>query len=358
MTLTVQLSHQIGSFALDITFEQPSSGLTALFGPSGAGKTVTINAIAGLTKPDAGKIELNGTTLFSSDTSINLSPHKRRIGYVFQDARLFPHLSIKANLLFGAKRSPRPPEQKVIDHMIELLEIGHLMNRYPANLSGGEKQRVAIGRALLSSPDLLLLDEPMAALDHRRKEEIMRLIETIRDESKSPILMVSHSISEVTRLADTMILLDQGKVAAFGKVEDLMSRLDLFPLTGRHEAGSLLTGKVIAHDENLGMSVVLINKEKLWTPRIDRQIGQETRLHIHAQDVMISLEKPQGISANNILPGTVHDWRKDGKFHVEMQLECDGTVLLARITQRSWERLALQKGMPVFAIVKSVTLLR
>lgn len=356
MSLSVSIQHKLNDFSLDVEFELPDKGLTALFGPSGSGKSVTINTIAGLLEPDAGHISIKDLCVFDHKTKQNLPAHKRRIGYVFQDSRLFPHLTTKANLLFGAKRASKKPTEAQFDHLVNLLDIEHLLSRHPANLSGGEKQRVAIGRAILSDPSLLLLDEPMAALDHNRQIEIMRLIERIRDESEIPILFVSHSISEVTRLADHMILLNKGKIAAEGPVHDIMNRLDLFPLTGRFETGSSFTAKVINHDDQYGMSEVSFGSSRLWLPKISANEDDYVRLRIRARDVMLSLTAPKDISANNILPVKIIDWREDGNLHVDLQLRCSDTILLARITQKSLKRMGLEKGTELFAIVKSVSL--
>ncbi len=265
MSLSVQLSHQMKQFKLDLAFDLPAKGLTALFGPSGAGKSLTINAIAGLITPQEGQVQLNGETLFSSSAKINRPTHKRNIAYMFQDSRLFPHLTIKKNLLFGAKRCQQPPSKQEINHLIDLLDIGHLLDRHPGRLSGGEKQRVALGRALLSNPSLLLLDEPMAALDQGRKHEILPHLERLRDESNIPILYISHSISEVARLADEMLLISEGKLAAKGPVHDVMNRLDLFPLTGRFEAGTAFVATILSHDIDNGMSEVQFDGGTLWT---------------------------------------------------------------------------------------------
>ena len=356
MSLSVQIRHQLDNFDLDIAFDQPQTGLAALFGPSGSGKSLTINMIAGLIRPEAGHITLNGKPLFSSEKQIHVPPHKRRIGYVFQDSRLFPHLTIEKNLLFGAKRAQNRPTQQRIDHLIDLLEIRPLLKRFPARLSGGEKQRVAIGRALLSGPDLLLLDEPTTALDHRRQGEIIRLIEALRDDVQLPILYVSHSISEVTRLADHMILLDHGAIAAQGPVHDIMSRIDLFPLTGRFEAGSSLDASIFEHDEEHGMTMLAVGENRLWLPLMNGKKGDSVRLRIRARDVMLSLNEPEDISANNILPVTILDWRQDDALHMDIQLQMDQVILIARITRKSWQRLDLAKGKALFAIVKSVSL--
>ncbi len=356
MSLSVQLNHQMKQFKLDLAFDLPTKGLTALFGPSGAGKSLTINAIAGLITPQEGQVQLNGETLFSSSAKINRPTHKRNIAYMFQDSRLFPHLTIKKNLLFGAKRCQQPPGKQEIDHLIDLLDIGHLLDRHPGRLSGGEKQRVALGRALLSNPSLLLLDEPMAALDQGRKHEILPHLERLRDESNIPILYISHSISEVARLADEMLLISEGKLAAKGPVHDVMNRLDLFPLTGRFEAGTAFVATILSHDIDNGMSKVQFDGGTLWASQLPGNPGDPVRLRIRARDVLLATEEPQAISANNILPVIITDYREHPNHSVEVQLQCAGIKLLARITKKSWERLELKTGSALYAIVKSISM--
>src|SRR5260221_556145 len=226
--LDLAITHRLGRFALDVAF-QSGSGLTALFGRSGSGKTSVVNIIAGLLRPERGRIVVDDTVLVDTARGVFLAKHKRRIGYVFQDARLFPHLSVRHNLLFGRWFAPRAERQETLASIVSLLGIGHLLERRPNALSGGEKQRVAIGRALLASPRLLLMDEPLASLDAERKDEILPYLERLRDETRIPIIYVSHSLAEVARLATTMVLMSEGRVDAVGTVADIMSRLDLQP---------------------------------------------------------------------------------------------------------------------------------
>ncbi|MCT4654424.1 MAG: molybdenum ABC transporter ATP-binding protein [Cohaesibacter sp.] len=356
MSLSVSINHKAGDFDLDLAFDLEAGGLTALFGPSGAGKSLAINAIAGLITPQEGHIELDGKLLYCSKKGINIPTHRRKIAYMFQDSRLFPHMTISKNLLFGAKRCTSPPTQDEIDTLTKLLDITHLLDRYPAHLSGGEKQRVALGRALLSNPSLILLDEPLAALDQGRKREILPHLERLRDESNIPILYVSHSISEVTRLADHLVLLNQGKVAAQGSVHDVMNRLDLFPLTGRFEAGTAFPATILAQDSENGMTEVQFDGGTLWLTSLAGNIDEAIRLRIRARDVMLATIKPEAISANNILPVNIEDWRMDANQHVDIQLSCGAIKLMARITTKSWKRLKLGKGSKLFAIIKSVSL--
>ncbi len=241
MTLKVAVEHRLGAFTLDAAFTS-DGGLTALFGRSGAGKTSLINVIAGLIRPRSGRVEIDGTVLTDTARRLFVPPHKRRIGYVFQEGRLFPHLTVRQNLLYGRWFAPGPKAAGELDQVVQLLGVADLLARRPATLSGGEKQRVAIGRALLARPLLLGMDEPLASLDEARKAEILPYIERLRDALRIPIVYVSHSISEVARLATTLVVLSEGRVAAVGSPQAVMGRLDLFPLAGRAEAGAVPGG--------------------------------------------------------------------------------------------------------------------
>ncbi len=357
MSLEIDIAHDYGGgFALQAQFSC-APGLTALFGRSGAGKTTLVNAIAGLLQPQRARISINGRILSDTNADIHVPPHQRRIGYVFQDARLFPHLTVRNNLLFGrffARRS----DTITFDHVVDLLGIAHLLQRRPATLSGGEKQRVAIGRALLARPELLLMDEPLAALDGARKEEILPYLERLRDELRLPIVYVSHAIPEVTRLADTVVLLSEGRVQAVGSVEDLTARLDLFPLTGRYEAGAVLTATLVRHDEAWGLSLLQTRAGEMLVPKLEgRAPGTSLRIRIRARDVTLALAPPAETSALNILQGTVAELKPSGDGpQVEVRLDCHGDTLLARVTRLSADRLALQPGKPVYAMIKTVAL--
>lgn len=355
MSVEIAIAHRFGDFGLDVDFVVDRPGITALFGPSGSGKTTTIDAVAGLLKPDRGRIAVNGDTLLDTGRQIHVPPRKRRFGYVFQDARLFPHLSVRANLLFGWKRAPNRAPQAEVDRIIALLGLAHLLARAPRTLSGGERQRAALGRALLANPVLLLLDEPLAALDQPRKQEILPYLERLRDEAKTPMLYVSHSIDEVTRLADRMIVLNDGAVAAQGTVFDIMSRLDLFPLTGRFEAGAVIEARVAAHDERHHLTELTFDGQSLYVPRIDAPPGTPVRMRIRARDVTLALDRPTRISANIVLPATIVEIRSDPGAHADVQLACGNAKLIARITRHSVERLELEPGVAVFALVKSIT---
>jgi len=350
----VELHHRQGSFHLDAAFAFGDTPcVTALFGASGAGKSTIIHAIAGLFRPQAGRIVLAGQTLFDSDRGVFLSPRERRIGLVFQDMRLFPHLSVRANLLYGWRRSGARSQVKTIDDVIALLGLEPLLDRRPATLSGGERSRVALARALLMNPRALLLDEPLAALDAPRKAEILPYLERLVRETKIPMLYVSHALDEVARLADRMVVLEKGRVLAEGSLFDLTARLDLF--TGTHPIpGTVLEAAIARHDTAHGLTELVFGSELLVVPAISRAAGDKVRIRIDADDVMLALERPNGVSANNVLAATVAAVRPDG-VNADVQLVLGDARLIARITSRSLERLALQPGTPVFALIKSVT---
>lgn len=351
--LSVAVEHRFAGFELNAAFDS-AGGLTALFGRSGAGKTSLINAIAGLLRPDRGRIVLDGEVLTDTERGVFVPARRRRIGYVFQEGRLFPHLTVRQNLLYGRWFARRGGPAADLDHVVELLGIAGLLARRPANLSGGEKQRVAIGRALLARPRLLVMDEPLASLDEARKSEILPYVERLRDEAAVPIVYVSHQIAEVARLATTMVVLSDGRVAAAGPTAAILGRIDLFPLTGRAEAGAILSTRVAGHDSAFGLSVLRAAAGELRVPHLDLPIGAALRVRIRARDVMIALAPPEGLSALNVLPGTVAEiGRADGPI-VEMRLDCAGEPLIARLTRRSVETLGLAPGRQVYAVIKSI----
>jgi molybdate transport system ATP-binding protein len=354
MTLAVDIKHRLGNFMLDARF-QTGDGLVALLGRSGAGKTSVVNAIAGLIRPDQGRVAIDDVVLADTARKIFVPRHRRRIGYVFQEGRLFPHLSVRQNLLYGRWFAPKSTSTE-FDGVVDLLGIGALLERRPARLSGGEKQRVAIGRALLANPRMLLMDEPLASLDEARKAEILPYIERLRDRARVPIVYVSHSLGEVARLASSIVLLSEGKVAAVGPTAEVMHRLDLFPLTGRAEAGALLEAVVERHDEQFGLTE-LRSRAGLWKlPRLDVSIGARLRIRVRARDVMLANSAPVGLSALNVFCGRVVEIGIPHGSMVEIRLDCGGDVLLARLTCYSIERLGLALQMPVFALIKSVAL--
>jgi len=355
MTLEVDIRHRFGAFALEARFTTDSR-LTALFGRSGAGKTSLVNIIAGLLRPDRGKVVIDGRVLVDTAHGVFIPKHRRRIGYVFQEPRLFPHLTVRQNLLYGRWFTPAAERRESFEHVIELLGIGALLDRGPALLSGGERQRVAIGRALLTSPRLLLMDEPLASLDEARKSEILPYIVRLRDASRVPIVYVSHSVPEITRLATTMVLLSDGKVAAAGALPAIMGRLDLFPLTGRYEAGAVLEMQVAAHDEVFELTTLRSAAGELRVPRIDIGLGAPLRVHIRARDVLLALKPPEELSALNVLSGRIAEIGGLDGAVADVRIDLNGETLLARVTRLTLHRLDLVPGRPVFAVVKTVAI--
>ncbi len=354
MTILVDVRHRQGDFALDAAFASEGR-LTALFGPSGSGKSTLIDLIAGLARPAQGRIEVDGRALVDTERRIYVRRHKRRIGMVFQDARLFPHMSVRANLNYGRWFTPAGERYAELGTVVDLLGIGALLERRPGKLSGGEKQRVAIGRALLASPRLLLMDEPLASLDEARKAEILPYIERLRDEVKVPIVYVSHSVAEVARLASDVVVLGDGRVVASGPTVEIMQRLDLLPAGERAEGGAVLETTVARHDEAFGMTVLASPAGDIRVPRIEAAAGQPVRIRIRARDVMVATERPKGLSALNVLPGKVAAIGKGTGATAEVRIDCNGAVVMASITEQSRQGLKLAPGLPVFAVVKTVS---
>lgn len=352
MMLNVMLRHDFGGFDVDVTFGAPK-GVTALFGPSGAGKTTIINAVAGLLRPQSGRVEADGAVLLDTETGVFLPPHKRRVGYVFQEPRLFPHLSVRANLLYGQRFAPRMAKGPDFDAVTEMLGIGALLDRRPGALSGGEKARVSIGRAMLSKPHLLLLDEPLAALDNARREEILPFIERLRD-AGMPVLLVSHSITEVARLASTIVLLQKGRVIASGPASALLSDPSLARFLGGADAGTVISARVGGTDAD-GLIRLETAGGVVFVSSAPAETGQNVRLRIHASDVIIARERPTGLSALNILQGHVLriETGTDGSAFVQVDIG-DGQSILSRLTQRSVAALELAARVPCYAILKTV----
>ena len=353
--LEVDIEHRLGAFELDVHFRS-GRGLTALFGRSGAGKTSVVNAIAGLLRPERGRIVVNGSVLIDTERGIRTPAHRRRVGYVFQEDRLFPHLTVRQNLLFGRWFAPGSTPQARLADVVDLLGIAALLDRRPARLSGGEKQRVAIGRALLASPRLLLMDEPLASLDAARKDEILPYIERLRDEASVPIVYVSHAVAEVTRLANTIVVIADGRVRAGGPLRDVMGRAELYPMAGRFEAGAVLAMRVSAHDVRWGLTELTGAFGKLTVPQLRTPVGGALRVRIRARDVILAATPPTGISALNILAVRVEAVVPIEDAALEVQLRLGDERLLARVTQRSGAMLGLAPGREVFAVIKSVAI--
>jgi len=348
MTLQVGLSHRFGGFALDVAFDAPA-GLTVLFGPSGSGKTTVVNAVAGLLRADRARIAVDGRLLDDSATGLHLPPHRRRVGYVFQEGRLFPHLSVRRNLLFGRWFAPRGAAGPDLDRVVEMLDIGPLLARRPGALSGGERSRVAIGRALLAAPRLILADEPLAALDAARKAEILPYFERLRDHAAVPILYVSHAVPEVARLATTVVALRAGRVAAIGPPAAVLG--DAAVVGG--DTASVLAARVEAHEDD-GLTRLRTAGGAVLVAGIDAPPGAALRLRVAARDVILSRARPEGLSALTILSGSIAAITPDDGPTVQVVLSMGDDRLTARITRRSLAQLDLAPGQSCHAIVKSV----
>ena len=350
--LHVAVRHAFKGFTLDAQFSAPP-GVTVLFGRSGSGKTTLVNAVAGLLMPDAGRIAVDDWVLLDTARGIRLQPHRRRLGYIFQEGRLFPHLSVRQNLAYGAWFAPKSAPREPIGRVVEMLGIGPLLDRRPGALSGGEKQRVAIGRALVSAPRLILADEPLAALDEARKAEILPYLERLRDEVSIPILYVSHSASEVARLATTVVAVDGGRVVAQGPAAQVLGDPAVLP-AGAREAGAVLTARVLAHHAD-GLSELDASGIALFLPRIAAAPGTQLRVRIAAHDVILSRARPEGLSALNILPGVVVEIRHGEGPGAMVSLDTAAGRVLARITRRSAAALELAPGVSAHAVVKTVS---
>jgi molybdate transport system ATP-binding protein len=353
--IDVDVKLAVGTFSLNVAFNN-GDGVTALFGQSGSGKSLTLNIIAGLLRPDSGHVRLNGDTLVDVAQNIFVPVARRRIGLVFQDSNLFPHLSVKQNLLYGRWFAPRDATQINFDAVVETLGIGKLLARPPAKLSGGERQRVAIGRALLSCPRLLLFDEPLAALDMQRKLEIMPLIEKVRDEFKVPIVYVSHAVEEVVRLASCVVMIEAGRVKFVGDPATAFNRLSNTAMEDRFNLSSVLSAHVAGEADAHGLTPLDHPAGTIIIAGLTSTKGDLVRVVVKATDVVLSRSRPADISLRSILSGTVSKIRKDGFLAiVEIEL-APGSFLLAAITEGALAHLALEVGSNVFAMFKSAAL--
>ncbi|MBW3698073.1 molybdenum ABC transporter ATP-binding protein ModC [Vibrio sp. T187] len=355
--LVIQYEQRLGETQFNIDVVLPNKGITAIFGRSGAGKTSLINVIAGLTTPKSGTVDIDGNVLFDSRSNINLPTHKRDVGYVFQESRLFPHFSVRTNLNYGVKKT----DNEHFERVTQLLALEHLLDRYPSALSGGEKQRVAIGRALLSKPQLLLMDEPLASLDLPRKREVMPFLEELAEKVEIPILYVTHSLNEILRLANHLVIIDRGSVINSGPIEEVWSSQAMRPWQSFSERSSLFEASVEEHNDNYALSKLKLTEGvSLWVQKVDSDIGTPMRLQVRANDVSITLDKPQHTSIRNILAArirhieTQHQTDDKQSATIELQL-ADDCVLAATITVWALEELGLQVGSQVYAQVKGVS---
>jgi molybdate transport system ATP-binding protein len=388
--VAARLRGRIGDFALDADFTVPGQGVTALFGPSGSGKTTTLRAIAGLHRL-AGDLSVAGETWQSgSDVEklVFVPPHLRSIGYVFQEASLFPHLTVADNILFAARRPgwrswlghrPDAETESRLDELAQVLGISHLLTRYPAHLSGGERQRVAIARAVLPAPKLLLMDEPLSAVDRSTKDEILTYLDLVSANFEMPILYVSHDLSEITRIADHLVLMGKGRVRAQGPIDELLTRLDLNPDLGRFEAGVLLSARVLAHDADMRVTRLALAASReggkqdggcdaasaegepqtataITVPGLIAAPGELVRLRVRARDVSLATQRPEGISIRNILPGVVREIAAERETgFAETLVDVGPSQVRARITRDAVTALGLSEGSPVFVLIKAIS---
>ncbi len=357
--LSAAFTGRLGGFSLDVRFEVPGRGVTALFGPSGCGKTTVLRCVAGLTRLETGSLSVDGVVW--QDGRHFVPPYRRPVGYVFQEASLFPHLSVTGNLRFGLRRTKAPERPVAFADVVDLLGLARLLDRPVAGLSGGERQRVAIGRALLSQPRLLLMDEPLSALDRVSKDEIVPYLEALHATLEIPVLYVSHDLAEVERLADTLVLMDQGRVQASGPLARLLSDPAL-PLYRRPDAASVIEATVIAEDPGYGLSLVRVTGGTLFVPGRAGGHGSRRRLRIAASDVSLWRGgAPSGSSILNVLPARITAAEPLGVSAMSVFLalggDADGEALIARITRKSWDELGFWLGDKVHAMIKSVALI-
>ncbi|MRU15804.1 molybdenum ABC transporter ATP-binding protein [Roseovarius sp. A21] len=353
MTLSCSLRHAFQGFTLEAQFEVPE-GLTVLYGRSGSGKTTIVNAAAGLLRPEEGRMQVNDWLLFDTARKAWLPPHKRRIGYIFQEGRLFPHLTVRQNLRYGSCFAPKDATPEPMAHVVDMLGLGQLLHRRPAALSGGEKQRVAIGRALLAAPRMILADEPLSALDDARKAEVLPYFERLRDEVEIPILYVTHSAAEVARLATTVVALEDGRVIGQGTAAEVLGDPKVTPL-GARAAGAVIEATIATHHPD-GLTELNAGGTPLFLPALGQAQGSTVRVRIAAHDVILSTKAPAELSALNILSGTIHDIRSGQGPGAMVSLDTAAGRILARVTRRSATRLGLHTGAPCHAVIKSVAL--
>ncbi len=362
-SITARFKLDYGEFQLSVNLSLPNSGVTVLFGHSGSGKTTLLRCIVGLQQAQQSYLEINGSVWENSDVGIFLPTHKRPLGYVFQEANLFSHLSVRENLNFGLKRikaNPAnfPSKKATFQYtkIINLLGIEHLLDRMPERLSGGEKQRVAIARALVLNPEILLMDEPLASLDAKRKQEILPFLSRLNQELNIPVLYVTHSHQEVAQLADYLVVLEAGKVQASGSLSETLSRLDL-PLSQDREATTVWNTTVVEHETDFHLTRVVFDGSSLSLPAIEAKIGTPLRIQIYARDVSIVLEVPRATSILNVLPATITDIVDGESGQTIVRLEVGNQPLLAHITRKSALILNLKIGKAVFVQIKGMSIL-
>jgi molybdate transport system ATP-binding protein len=353
--LQVDVHKSLATFGLHVRFAAPTPGVVALFGRSGCGKTTTINIIAGLLRPDAGSVELDGELLQDSDSARWLPPERRHTGYVFQDARLFPHLSVLGNLQYGARRSGRPSAAGDFDRVVTLLGLQALLQRRPHKLSGGERQRVALGRALLARPRLLLLDEPLASLDAARRDEVLPYLIGLRDEFALPMVYVSHNFTEVLQLATHVVMLDAGQVVAQGSLNEISLDRSARRLVGPEFVGTIVEGTVSSADAGAGIAQLQVGGGSLTISRRGAVVGERLRVQLLAGDIILATEEPRGLSVRNSLRGVVAAIDAEEHDVTTIHVDVQGLIVLAQITREAQLVLRLMPGMQVWVLVKALS---
>ncbi|HEV2701225.1 MAG TPA: molybdenum ABC transporter ATP-binding protein [Steroidobacteraceae bacterium] len=354
--LEVDVYKRRGAFRAQVTFSSATPGVTALFGRSGCGKTTTIHMIAGLLRPERGHIRIGDTVLFDAAQDIDVPAEERGIGYVFQDARLFPHLSVRDNLGYGARRARGRTQQLKFDDVVELLGLAPLLARRPAGLSGGERQRVAIGRALLAQPRLLLLDEPLASIDVARRGELLPYLEDLRDRLQLPMVFVSHQFEEVLRLAGDVVVLQDGAVAGHGDIITMSQSQALRAIIGPESLGAVVEGLVEQVETATGLAQIRVGAGQLLVESGELRQGQRVRVQLLARDLILATSKPVGLSVRNGLAGTITGMEPDGDRAWLVFSDAGGVTLMVRITDEARNALALRVGQPVWVLVKTVSL--
>jgi molybdate transport system ATP-binding protein len=354
--LAVKVAKRRGTFALNVAFQAPTPGIVALFGRSGSGKTSVVQILAGLLKPDAGDAGLEELVLFDCARGYSLPAERRRIGYVFQDARLFPHLSVRGNLRYGQRRAPAAPQTIGFDEVTALLGLAPLLARRPYTLSGGERQRVALGRALLSQPRLLLLDEPLASLDAARRAEVLPYLEALRDRLSIPMVYVSHQFEEVLRLADHVVLMEAGRVVGAGGIHEMSLRPELAAIVGSDFVGAVLEGVISETDAARGLARLNFGGGTLLVAAPHARVGARARVQLFASDLILATQPAAGLSVRNSLPGVVRGIRAEENEAQLVTVDIGGASLLARVTRDALESLGLHPGSAVWVLVKAVSL--
>ena len=353
--LQVAATKRLGAFTLDARFELPTPGVVALFGRSGCGKSTLINVIAGLLDADSGRIALDDVVLLDTGQHVDVAPERRRIGYVFQESRLFPHFDVAGNLRYAARRAGSP-RFVGFDLVVDLLDLKLLMKRRAHQLSGGERQRVAIGRALLSQPRLLLLDEPLASLDASRREEVLPYLEILRDQLAIPMVYVSHNFDEVLRLATHLVLMECGSTTAQGGIGEMSLNPGVRAIIGAEAVGAIVEGTVLGTDAASGLTRVGVGGGELKVPAAAAAAGAKLRVQLLARDLIVATREPQHLSVRNILRGVVTAVTGDEGDADLIAIDIGGTIIMARVTRAATRELKLTAGLPVWALVKAVSL--